>query len=122
MNGKIYQTIGVINIIEIKNWDEIKKSSRLVNAEFQSQGENREAKHLQRIQFRDKECQRCIEFFKKENNENNRLKTFSQVETSSEEKKEEDEVKPRKQGTREQNNQKELWQEKLRRMQKRRQH
>ena len=46
INGKIYQTIGVINASEIENWDEIKKSSRWVNVEFQSQGENREATHF----------------------------------------------------------------------------
>ena len=28
INEKLYQTIGVINLNEIKNWSEIKKSSR----------------------------------------------------------------------------------------------
>ena len=46
INGKFYQTIGVVNLSEIENLDEIRKSSRWVNAEFQSQGGNREAKHF----------------------------------------------------------------------------
>ena len=36
INGKLYQTIGVINLNEIKNWNEIKKV----------QGDNRDAKHF----------------------------------------------------------------------------
>ena len=39
INGKFYQTIGVVNLSKIENLDEIRKSSRWVNAEFQSQGE-----------------------------------------------------------------------------------
>ena len=34
-NGKIYQTIGMINLSEIENWDKIEKSSPWVNVEFQ---------------------------------------------------------------------------------------
>ena len=36
----------MINASEIENWDEIKKSSRWVNVEFQSQGEIMEARHF----------------------------------------------------------------------------
>ena len=32
--GKLYQTIGVINLNEIKNWNKIKKSLRWVNVNF----------------------------------------------------------------------------------------
>ena len=34
-NGKIYQTIGMINLSEIENWDKMEKSSPWVNVEFQ---------------------------------------------------------------------------------------
>ena len=46
INGKLYQTIGVINLNEIKNWNEIKKFSRGVNVNFQVQGDDRDAKHF----------------------------------------------------------------------------
>ena len=46
INGKFYQTIGVVNLSKIENLDEIRKSSRWVNAESQSQGGNRKAKHF----------------------------------------------------------------------------
>ena len=46
INGKPYQTIGVINLNEIKNWNEIKKYLRWVNVNFQAQGDNRDAKHF----------------------------------------------------------------------------
>ena len=46
INRKLYQTIGIINLNEIKNWNEIKKSSRWVNVNFQAQGDNRDAKHI----------------------------------------------------------------------------
>ena len=36
INGKLYQTIALINLNEIKNWNEIKKV----------QGDNRDAKHF----------------------------------------------------------------------------
>ena len=39
-NGKLYQTIGVINLNEIKNWNELKKFSLWVNVNFQAQGNN----------------------------------------------------------------------------------
>ena len=38
--------VSSINLSEIENLDEIRKSSRWVNAEFKSQGGNREAKHF----------------------------------------------------------------------------
>ena len=41
INRKLYQTIG-----EIKNWNEIKKSSRWVNVKFQAQSDKRDAKHF----------------------------------------------------------------------------
>ena len=46
INRKLYQTIGVINLNQIKNWNKIKKSSRWVNVNFQVQGDNRGAKHF----------------------------------------------------------------------------
>ena len=46
INGKLYQTIGKINLNEIKNWNKIKKSSWWVNGNFQVQGDNRDAKHF----------------------------------------------------------------------------
>ena len=46
INGKLYKTIGVVNLNEIKNQNEIKKSSRWVNVNFQVQGDNRDAKHF----------------------------------------------------------------------------
>ena len=46
INGKLYQTIGVINLNEIKNWNEIKKSSRWANINFEAQGVNKGAKHF----------------------------------------------------------------------------
>ena len=46
INGKLYQTIGVINLKEIKNWNKIKKSLQQVNVNFQALGDNRDVKHL----------------------------------------------------------------------------
>ena len=46
INRKLYLTIWVINIEEIKNWNKIKKSSRWVNENFQEKSENRAAKHF----------------------------------------------------------------------------
>ena len=46
INEKLYQTIGVINLKEIKNWNEINKSLPQVNVNFQVQGDNRDAKHF----------------------------------------------------------------------------
>ena len=46
MNGKLYQTIGVINMNKIKNWNKIKKSSPGVNVNFEAQGDNRDSKHF----------------------------------------------------------------------------
>ena len=46
INRKLYQKIGVINLNEIKNWNEIKKFSWWVNVNFQVQGDNRDAKHF----------------------------------------------------------------------------
>ena len=42
INRKLYQTIGVINLNKIKNRNEIKKSLRWVNVNFQAQGDNRD--------------------------------------------------------------------------------
>ena len=46
INGKLYQTIDVTHLNEIKNWNEIKKSLQWVNVNFQVQGDNRDAKHF----------------------------------------------------------------------------
>ena len=46
INRKLYQTIAIINLNVIKNWNRIKKSSRWVNINFQAQGYNRDAKHF----------------------------------------------------------------------------
>ena len=46
INEKLYQTIGVINLNEIKNWNKMKKSLRWVNVNFQAQGGNRGAKRF----------------------------------------------------------------------------
>ena len=46
INGKLYKTISVINLNEIKNWNEIKKSSQWVNKVSQVQGDNRDTKHF----------------------------------------------------------------------------
>ena len=45
-NEKLYQTISIINLNEIENWNEIKKSSGLVNVNFQVQGDNRDSKRF----------------------------------------------------------------------------
>ena len=46
IDGKLYQAIGIINMNEIKNQNEIKKSSQWLNVNFQAQGNNRDAKHF----------------------------------------------------------------------------
>ena len=45
INGKYKQMIGVINLNEIRNWSEIKKTSRWVNVTFQEQTDNRDTSH-----------------------------------------------------------------------------
>ena len=42
----MYQIIGVINLNKTEKWDEIKNSSRWANISFQSQEENRQARHF----------------------------------------------------------------------------
>ena len=49
INGKFYQTIAVVNLSKIENWDEIKRSSRCVNVEFQSLSEIGKQKTLHTI-------------------------------------------------------------------------
>ena len=46
INDKHKQTIGVINLNQIENWNEIKKSSRWVNINFQSQKDNKNTSHF----------------------------------------------------------------------------
>ena len=46
INGKLHQTIGTINLNEIKNWNEIKITSQWVNINFQVQCNNRDAEHF----------------------------------------------------------------------------
>ena len=47
INRKLYQTIGIINLNEINNWNEKKKSSLLsLVVNFQAQGNNRDTKHF----------------------------------------------------------------------------
>ena len=46
INEKLYQTIGVINLNEIKNWNKMKKFLRWVNVNFQAQRGNRDAKRF----------------------------------------------------------------------------
>ena len=46
INGKLYQTIGIINLNEIKNWSKVKKSLQWVIVNFQEQRDNRDAKHF----------------------------------------------------------------------------
>ena len=46
VNVKLYETIHVINLNEIKNWDEIKKSSRSVKVNFKAQSDIRDSKHF----------------------------------------------------------------------------
>lgn len=47
INRKLYQTIVIINLNEINNWNEIKKSSLLsLVVNFQAQGNNRDTKHF----------------------------------------------------------------------------
>ena len=46
INRKLHQKIGLLNLNEIKNWNEIKKSSQWVNVNFQAQGDNRDANHF----------------------------------------------------------------------------
>ena len=54
INGELFQTVGVINLSEIENWEKIKKS-RWVNANFQSQTNNRSAKHFSYNFLREKQ-------------------------------------------------------------------
>ena len=63
---KLYQTIGVINLNEIKNWSKIKKSSRSLNINFQAQGDNRDAK-LFSYNFITKKHRRRAQFYTKAN-------------------------------------------------------
>ena len=49
INGKLYQTIGLLNLNEIKNGNKIKKCLQWVNVNFQVQGDNRDAKHFSYI-------------------------------------------------------------------------
>ena len=65
-NRKLYQTVGVINLNEIKNWNEIKKSSQWVNVNFQAQGNNRDAKHFS-YNFTTKKHGRRAQFYTKTN-------------------------------------------------------
>ena len=46
LNRKLYQTIGIINLIEIKNWNQIKRFLQWVSVNFQAQYNNRYAKHF----------------------------------------------------------------------------
>ena len=46
INGKLFQTVGVINLNKIENWGKIKKSSRWLNVNFHLQTNNRSAKHF----------------------------------------------------------------------------
>ena len=46
IRGKLYQKIGIINLNKIKNWSKVKKSSQWVNVNFQTQSDNRDAKHF----------------------------------------------------------------------------
>ena len=48
INRKLYQTIVIINLNEINNWNEIKKKSSLLSlvVNFQAQGNNRDTKHF----------------------------------------------------------------------------
>ena len=46
INGELFQTVGVINLSEIENWQKMKKSSWWVNVNFQSQTNNRSSKHF----------------------------------------------------------------------------
>ena len=46
IRGKLYQTICIINLNKIKNWSKVKKSSQWVNVNFQTQSDNRDAKHF----------------------------------------------------------------------------
>ena len=46
IRGKLYQTICIINLNKIKNWSKVKKSSQWVNINFQTQSDNRDAKHF----------------------------------------------------------------------------
>ena len=55
INGELFQTVGVINLSEIENWEKIKKSSRWVNVNFQSQTNNRSAKHFSYNFLREKQ-------------------------------------------------------------------
>ena len=46
LNWKIYQSISVINLNEINNWEKILKTSRWVNVTFQPQLGNRQMQHF----------------------------------------------------------------------------
>ena len=46
IDDEFKQVKGVINLNQIEKWDEIKKSSRWVNVNFQSQQDNKNAKHF----------------------------------------------------------------------------
>ena len=62
VNRILYQVIGVINLNKIKNWEELKKSSRWVNLNFQSHSNNREAKYFS-YNFKTKNAGGRAEFF-----------------------------------------------------------
>ena len=46
INDDFKQAIGVINLNQLDNWKQIKKSSRWVNVNFQSQQDNKNVKHF----------------------------------------------------------------------------
>ena len=46
VNGELFQTVSVTDLSEIENWEKIKKSSRWVIVNFESQTDNRSANHF----------------------------------------------------------------------------
>ena len=46
IKGKLYQTIGIVNLKEMLNWNKIKKSLRWLNVNVQAHGNNKDAKHF----------------------------------------------------------------------------
>ena len=46
INDNFKQVMGMINLSQIENWNDIKKSSRWVNVNFQSQKDNTNARHF----------------------------------------------------------------------------
>ena len=46
INGKVHQVIAVVNLDEVKNWKDMKKSSCWVNVNFEEHSKTQKRKHF----------------------------------------------------------------------------